>query len=66
MRLRHLVVGIRAGFVVLFTVCIIIVFLNPPLHDWENGDAIAWNIRRDFFIGWWGEGGCKLFGLRCV
>ncbi|MEQ8973078.1 MAG: hypothetical protein RIE73_22075 [Coleofasciculus sp. C1-SOL-03] len=52
--------------VVWFAVCVMIESLNPPLQDWGDWRAIAWNIRRDFFIGWWGEGGCKLFGLRCV
>ncbi|MEQ8540986.1 MAG: hypothetical protein RIB93_26465 [Coleofasciculus sp. D1-CHI-01] len=31
----------RAGFVVLFEVCIIIESLNPPLHDGDDWRAIA-------------------------
>ncbi|MEQ8385710.1 MAG: hypothetical protein RH949_25470 [Coleofasciculus sp. A1-SPW-01] len=46
--------GDRAGFVVLFAVCIIIEFLNPPLQDGEDWRAIAWNIRIDFVVWWWG------------
>ncbi|MEQ8466863.1 hypothetical protein [Coleofasciculus sp. E1-EBD-02] len=46
--------GDRAGFVVLFAVCVMIESLNPPLQDWEDWRAIAWNIRRDFVIWWWG------------
>ena len=33
--------GDRAGFVVLFEVCIIIEFLNPPRKDWDDWRAIA-------------------------
>jgi hypothetical protein len=31
--------------VVWFAVCVMIESLNPPLQDWENGDAIAPGIR---------------------
>jgi len=31
----------RAGFVVLFAVCVMIESLNPPLQDWGDWRAIA-------------------------
>jgi hypothetical protein len=37
--------GDRAGFAVLFAVCVMIEFLNPPLQDWGDWCAIAPGIR---------------------
>jgi len=56
----------RAGFVVWFAVCVIIESLNPPLQDWEDWCAIAWNIRRDFVIWWWRRAGFVVWFAVCV